>query len=194
MSMELTWEWPAGAAEVAIAWGHAGFVASPTEPADGRVRVTRAEYDRLGLWQLRNAPPVRHYFTVCVRDVEADACSPGVQVLEASGTEVQVDYRVVCKRGFLGFSARENWVRLSCRDAVELPAIVAVLKPAMPPLRPEDGRAIASAERVAFQAGVARLDLPADCGKGFIKLFFQDGRHAREFRLLPAAADDLKVV
>jgi len=193
-TIHLTWTWPAGAVEAIVAWRHESYPASPDDTSGGRRVVPRSEYDRGGLWPLRNAARTRHYFTVFVRDPNADIYSSGTHVVEASGLEAQVTYRVVTRRSLFRRAIQEAWVALRTKDDVRtLPALQAVLKEGLPPIRPEDGRTIASLDRLTFRDGVARIDLPANGTTGFVKLFFKDGRHAREIRLLPAANEQLRI-
>jgi len=193
-TINLTWTWPAGAVEALVAWRHDTYPTSAEDSSGERRPVTRSEYDRGGLWTLRNAARARHYFTVFVRDPDADIYSAGAQVIESSGLESQVTYRVVTRRSLIRRAVLEAWVELRTKDDVRtLPALVAVLKQGLPPIRPEDGRTIASLERLTFQDGAARIDLPASGTAGFVKLFFKNGRHAREIRLLPAAKEQLRI-
>lgn len=191
-TIHLTWTWPAGAVEALVAWRHDVFLTEPDGSAEGRRQVTRTEYERSGMWELRNAPRARHYFTVFVRDPDADICSAGAQALEGGGLEATVNYRVITKRTLLRRIIHEAWVDLHTKDVQALPALEVVLKQGLPPIRPEDGRVIASLERLDFVGGIARIDLPVN-GTGFVKLFFKDALHAREIRLRPAATDDLRL-
>jgi len=193
-TINLTWTWPAGAVEAHVAWRHDTYPTNPEDASGGRRPFTRSEYDRSGLWALRNAARARHYFTVFVRDPDADIYSSGAHVVEASGLESQVTYRVVTRRSLLRRAIQEAWVDLRTKDDVRtLPALLAVLQEGFPPTRPENGRTIASLDRLTFQDGAARIDLPANGATGFVKLFFKDGRHAREIRLLPAAKEQLRL-
>jgi hypothetical protein len=191
-TIHLTWTWPAGAVEALVAWRHDVFLTKPDGSAEGRRPVTRTEYERSGMCELRNAPRARHYFTVFVRDPDADICSAGAQALEGGGLEATVNYRVVTKRTLLRRIIHEAWVDLHTKDVQALPALEVVLKQGLPPIRPEDGRVIASLDRLDFVGGTARIALPVN-GTGFVKLFFKDAQHAREIRLRPAATDDLRL-
>jgi hypothetical protein len=193
-TIHLTWIWPAGAVEALVAWGQNAFPSRPDAPSlDGSRAITKTEYDRSGMWELRKAARVRHYFTVFVRDPEANIYSTGSQILEGGGLEAKVNYRVIVKRNLLRGSLREAWVELQTDEVRILPALHVVLKPSMPPLRPDDGRVLSSLNRLEFANGRARIDLPVNGPSGFVKLFFQNGQHAKEIRLLPAATDDLRL-
>ena len=192
-TIHLTWTWPAGAMEALVAWRHDTYPTSPENADGGHRAITRTEYDRGSLWEMRNAPRSRHYFTVFVQDSNADIYSAGAHVVEASGLEAQVTYRVIAKRRLIRRSIAEAWVDLRSKDVRTLPALQAVLKQGLPPIRPDDGRVVASLDRLEFLEGAARITLPANGSTGFVKLFFKDGQHAREIRLLPAAKEHLRL-
>lgn len=193
-TIHLTWGWPIGAVETLVSWRYDNYPESPDNASDGRRTVTRSEYDRDGLWTLRNAARSRHYFKVYVRDPDANIYSSGAQVVEASGLEAQVVYRVMTRRNLISRTIKEAWVDLRTKDDIHtLPAILTVLKQGLPPIRPEDGYTIVSLDRLTFQDGAARIDLPTNGVVGFIKLFFRDRHHAREIRLIPAAKEHLRL-
>lgn len=191
-TIQLTWMWPKGAIEVLIVWRHDAFPRVPEEVGERR-SLSRTEYEHAGLWELRNAPRLRHYFTVFVQGQEADLYSAGSQVLEASGLEAEVTYKVVTKRGVFSRSLKEAWIELRTRDLQRLPALQAVLKQGLPPARREDGRVVVDIDSLEFVSGFARIGLPPQEASGFVKLFFNDGQNARGIRLIPAAIDQLKI-
>lgn len=193
-SIHLTWCWPSGATEVRIVWKYDAQPTIPEDSAGGARTVTRSEYDRSSVWTLRNAKRARHYFTIFVRDPGAEIYSTGAYVLEANGLEVQVNYRVYTQRNLLRRSLQKAWIELqTTAEVTSLPALIAVLKHGLPPTRPEDGRIIVRLSYLAFHDGKARIDLPVDDAIGFIKLFFKDGVHAQEIRLMPASQEQLKI-
>jgi len=193
-TIHLTWTWPPGSREALVLWRDDAFPEGPRDSRGGRRTITREDYDRLGLCELRDAPRTRHYFTVLVREPGTGVHSDGARVLEAGGLEAEVEYRVVQRRGLLGLTARRTWIELTSRDGLAgLPALQAILKAGVVPLRPEDGRVVASLEGLAFRQGSARIDLQVGAAAGFVKLFFKDGRHARDIRLIPAGPDQLRI-
>jgi hypothetical protein len=194
-AIHLTWRWPAGAAETLVVWRTDTFPTGPDDANSARRVVTRSEYDRSGNWTLRNPARVRHYFAVFVRDGEHEVYSTGAQVLESSGLESLVSYRAVnVRRGLFRRAGPSAYIELRADESVlTLPGLIAVLKPNLPPLRPGDGHTVASLDRLDFRNGVARIELDANGQVGFVKVFFTDDRHAREFRLRPGPLEQLKV-
>lgn len=193
-TIHLTWTWPTDATQARVGWRHDMYPESPDDEEGVRTEVTRSEYERNGFWVLQNVRRTRHYFTVFVRDPDAEIFSTGANVMDASGLEAQVTYRVVARRSLFSRAIQEAWVDLRTKDEIQsLPALHVVLKTGLPPIRPEDGRTIVSLERLAFQDGAARINLPANGATGYVKLFFRDGRHAREVRLLPADKEHLSL-
>jgi tetratricopeptide (TPR) repeat protein len=193
-NIHLTWAWPTGATEVLVAWSHDACPASPEEAQGGSRRLTQDAYERAGQWTLRNAARARHYFTVFVHDAASGLFSSGARIVEARGLETQIRYCVKARYSLWRRNLQAAWVELQAsRDVKELPAVVAVWKRGMPALSAEDGRIVASSACVSFREGSARIELPVDMTKGFVKLFFRDGSHAGEIRLMPAPPSELKI-
>jgi hypothetical protein len=193
-SIILTWAWPDQAEQALVVWDYDAYVTSPDGAGAGRRLVSRREFDVAKLFELRQAPARRHCFTVFVRDPIAEIHSTGRSVLESSGVECRVAYKVVTRRRLIFRSSSEAWVELRAdADLARLPAVRAVLKEGSPPLRPDDGQEIAVCREVELVKGVGRIVLPAAHGGGFVKLFFVDGADAREIRLMPAVRDELRL-
>lgn len=193
-SIYLRWHWPRGANEVFITWRHDRFPRSHEEQVDGARRLTRAEYDRTGQFLISQAIEKRHYFRIFVKDTDYDFYSAGMKALEAGGLETQIRYRVSTTKSLFRRSVTEIWIELSTEVAVsEIPAVLAVLRDDLPPLSPDDGRIIARKPNVSFADGQGRIELPANATRGYVKLFFQNARNARQFRLMPAAKNNLRI-
>lgn len=192
--IHLTWEWPPGAVAVVIGWRHDVYPVQPEEATGGRRTVTLSEYNRNGMWVLRKAKRERHYFAIFVYDPDADIFSSGRNLLEASGLETLVSYRVITRRSLIRRRLKKAWMELKSKEKIRaIPALLVVHKRGSPPLRPGDGQTIARISRLSFKAGVARIDLPINGHDGYVKLFFQNGQDTHEFRLLSAPLNQIKI-
>lgn len=193
----LTWRWPPGTDEVLVAYTHDHHPISPRELGANCARVTRAGYQRTNGWELRAAKTARHFFTVFVKASSGDLHSPGARILETMGQTTTVRYCVGLKKGgLLGRSLQAAWVDLECSDGIPaLPALLVLGKSGQQPLSPTDGVLLAEVPELRFTEGRARIDLPTErAGKStYVKVFFKDGKHAREIRLLPAANEELRL-
>ena len=138
---------------------------------------------------------MRHFITVFVKS--GDLHSPGARVVETMGHDTIVRYRVgVKKSGLLGRTIEAAWLDLECADPLPgLPAVVALGKNGQQPLSPSDGTLLVEVAEVHFRDGRARIDIPRENVRPSlqVKLFFKDGRHAREIRLLPGAENELRL-
>lgn len=190
----LTWAWPSGASEVFVGWRNDDYPQSPEAANAGGQLVTQKEYDREGLWVLRKAPRVRHYFTLFVRDSKSEIYSSGTGILDANGLEARVMYRVVKRYSRFRRILQESWIALETDGSIgSLPGLRVVVKQGSPPIRPENGRVLLKLDHIDFDMGMARINLPEDEVNGYIKLFFENGLEARELRLIPADQEQLRL-
>ncbi len=193
--VQLTWNWPAGAKEVLICWRPDRFP-NNGQDAEGKEVVTLDAYRVDGYWThrgTRQGTPKAHYFTVFVQDPVTRTLSEGVSVMESSGVEVAISYCVVAQRRLWKGPLQQAWIELSATQNHTLPPLAIVLKEEKMPLSAEDGVVLVRLPKLELQPGKTRVDLPLNRGKGYVKLFFQDSRFARQFRLLPGPLDSMRL-
>ncbi len=192
-TINLTWTWPAKAEEAVVAWKHDTYPASMDDNLAGRLPITRKEYDRHGTWTLKHADRKRYYFTVFVRDPESDITSSGAHVVEASGSEIQITYHLLIHRNLFSRTIKDIHIELQTKDRVDImPAMIVVLNHRRIPVHPGDGSTIATLSQLSLSRGSAEVSLPKNI-KGYVKLFFKDGRHAKEIRLMPVDVQKMKI-
>jgi len=194
-NLVLTWQWPIGASEVQVAYHHDHFPTTADENGATKVWVTRSEYERNHCWELRSAALQKYYFTVFVRDSNADIYSSGVNLLEAMGQENLVRYQVIVKHKFFSKTPQAAWIELISEEGAPLEGVQVVRKAKYPPVSKNDGVIVAEAEQITFMNKRSRIEIPTQHLKegGYLKLFFKDDALAKEVRLLPAAKDKLKI-
>jgi len=191
----LQWTWPAGIEEVLIRYA---FDQAPAEAQGGaapRLRVTRAEYERAGYWELKVDTPQSHHFTIFARGAGIEAYSPGVRVVASMGKAVSVNYRVVVRRNLFPRRIREAWVELSSDECRSLPGLELRSQRREPPVFQTDGQSLVNLSGIDLQNGRARIDIPP-VGWGpdtYVKLFLTDSGQASQVRLLPSRKEDLLV-
>jgi serine/threonine protein kinase len=187
-TVTLTGTWPTGATEALVSWRRDSFPKTPDDAADGRRVFTRSEYDlRNGFLRINGVAHGRHYFTVFVR-----ASGAGPYAASRVVESVEIRYRIVTRKDLRRRTITQAWIDLQASEDVErLPGVRAVMAGAVP-MRPDDGRVVASIAELAFVERSARIDLPPAGLDGFVKLFFTDDRHSREYRLI-ANPDELRV-
>ena len=192
-TINLTWVWPKNAAEAVIMWQKDDYPTNPNAAIGGSKIITRNEYNKNAMFLLKNAARTPHYFTVFIKDPNADIYSSGVNVVEACGNKTDVTYKVVTQRWLFFFSIQKAWIEFQTKENMrQLPPIVVVLQQNFPPIRKEKGMTITTLASLKFDEGSARIDLDVDI-KGYIKVFFQDGEDAKKIHLIPAAKKQLKV-
>lgn len=195
--IHLSWIWPTGAQEVLVAWRVDKHPGSPGEPGTNSARVSRTVYDNTSGWTLRVQKPQRHFFTVFVKSTIGELFSAGANGLEMMGQSTTVTYRVGRKKGgWLGRTVQSAWLELECDEPdFRLPAVVVIGRDGEPPLSPSDGSVLTDSPVITFLGAKATIDLPKESTSAttFVKLFFKDGRHAKEIRLLPGSNDQLRL-
>lgn len=189
----LMWNWPKDARDAQVAYSYDAFPEDAVEGNATRLNVARAEYERTGCWELRNATRQRHYFSVFVKDPDGDFFSSGAHVLESMGQTTTVSYSVVVKKGLLKRGIREAWVELRCDGVQSLRGIRIIGKQRNPPTSASDGVLLGEVPSLSFEQGLARIDVARHHydSSYYVKLFFEDPGVAQEVRLLPSAKDQL---
>lgn len=191
----LQWTWPAGIEEVLIRYA---FDQAPAEAQGGdapRLRVTRAEYERAGYWELKVDTPQSHHFTIFARGTGREAYSSGVRVIASMGKAVSVNYRVVVRRNLYPRRIREAWVELTSDECRSLPGLELRHQRRQPPVFQTDGQSLVNLPSLDLKNGRARIDIP-QAGWGpdtYVKLFLADPGQASQVRLLPCRKEDLLV-
>jgi hypothetical protein len=193
----LTWDWPPGTEEVAVCYKNDAYSTRPDEPGITRARVTHGAYDRCHGFEVRALRRDRHYFTVFVIDATGHLYSAGARILEPMGQGTTVRYCVSLKKaGLLRRGVTEVWLDLQCDKPVcSLPALLLLGKDGRQPLSPSDGQLLVEIPELHFAEGRARIDIPKERTRPstYVKLFFKDGRHAQEIRLMPGSAEELRL-
>lgn len=193
----LTWTWPPGAAQVVVAYALDHFPPAPGDLAATETLIDHATYQRTRGLELRNLKPARYHFSVFVCSADGALHSAGVRVLEPMGQSTIVRYRVRLKKGgFLNRNVVSAWVELQCDQPLEtLQPLMLRARDGQPPLGAADGLLLTEVDALRFEKGVARVEIPlASAGpSAFVKLFFKDGAHAREVRLMPAGNEELRL-
>ncbi len=191
----LQWTWPAGIEEALIRYD---FNKAPAEPQGGdapRLRVTRAEYERAGYWELKVDTPQSHHFTIFARGAGMEAYSSGVGVVASMGKAVSVNYRVVVRRNLYPRRIREAWVELTSDECRSLPGLELRHQRGQPPVFQTDGQSLVNLPSLDLKDGRARIDIP-QAGwdpDTYIKLFLTDPSQASQVRLLPSRKENLLV-
>jgi hypothetical protein len=193
----LSWDWPPGADDVAVCYRNDQYPVAPDETGATCARATRAAYRRNDGFEIRAAQPARHFFTLFVRASAGAIYSAGARVFESMGQGTIVRYRAgVKKSGIFGRSVDAAWVELQCDEPLaSLPAVIVLGKDGRQPLSPGDGALLAEEPDLHFADGRARIEIPKERAtrSTYVKVFFKDGRHAREIRLQPASSELLRL-
>lgn len=190
----LTWNWPEGAEKVIISLNHNNFAKSLNTPGTRNFAVARAEYDRLGYWEIRDVEKRRHYFTVRVKANVGELCSTGVDVLEPLGQETKINYRVnVQKSGWRGKTVDAVRFELLSHQCPSLHGLVMVIKERHVPMGLNDGLLVPIPGQVTFQDGRAIIPVPKEhwSSQKYGKLYFQDPQQSLEYCLIPAPKHQL---
>ncbi|HYX25536.1 MAG TPA: zinc ribbon domain-containing protein [Thermoanaerobaculia bacterium] len=195
--LALTWDWPAGADEILVAWAHDKYPENPLHVQGRQAPVTRREYERAGCWLLPHPERRPHYFSIFTKAPGADLYSLPARIVDTLGQGVTVSYQVMVRKTLLRRSIEAAWIELTCSNGASttLPAVLVVGKPQSVPLSPKDGQVLAEAPAIRFEQGKATLPIPSPHwpGRPYVRLFFKSSEDAREIRLLPAEQERLRI-
>ncbi|KAA2261292.1 hypothetical protein F0L68_17725 [Solihabitans fulvus] len=132
-TVRLTWEWPAGVAEVLVVWRASGPPQGPGDPAASRTEVTRVSYDSAGV-HLSVAGGGDYWFGVCTAFPGGDGkqYGPLTSVRESMTGEARYEVR---RASLLSRGKRV----LTVDGADVLPDMVLVGKTGTRPMNQDDG-------------------------------------------------------
>jgi hypothetical protein len=191
----LTWDWPPGLTEAAVAWSHDKYPADHNSADAAKTPVTLAQYSQRGCWILPNAERKAHYFSVFAA-APGGLYAPPARIVESMGNVVSVSYEVSMERTVFG-KAKSAWVALTCTDKgnTVLPGVVVIGKPGLPPLSSTDGIVLTEWLSVPLTKGAGRIPLGKEhLGSNLlVKLFFKNPDDCRMIRLFPAEASKLRI-
>lgn len=133
-TVQLTWEWPAGATTARVVWRTSARPTGPTDPDATVLDVTRVTYDSSGV--SLPVPAGDHWFGVCTVLGDGAARSFGPLVLKQESTTRTVHYTI--ERA--SFWRRDRKVLVVRGEpGLELPVIVLTAKTGVRPLDADDG-------------------------------------------------------
>lgn len=145
-TVQLTWEWPAGATAARVVWRTSQKPTGPTDPEASVLDVTRVTYDSSGV--SLPVPVGDHWFGVCTVLTDGTARSFGPLVLAQESTALTLQYTI--ERAFWRRSRRVLVVQ--GEPGLELPSIVLTAKTSIRPLDADDGEQLLHTD-----AGVAPI-------------------------------------
>lgn len=133
-TVQLTWEWPAGATAARVVWRTSTKPTGPTDPKASVLDVTRVTYDSSGV--SLPVPAGDHWIGVCTVLSDGTAWSFGPLVLKQESTTATAHYTVERTR-----FRRPNHRVLVVRGepGLQLPSIVLTAKTSVRPLNADDG-------------------------------------------------------
>ncbi|TDV57465.1 hypothetical protein [Actinophytocola oryzae] len=181
-TVQLTWEWPAGATAARVVWRTAAKPTGPTDPDASVLDVTRVTYDSSGV--SLPVPDGDHWFGVCTVLTDGRARSFGPLVLKREKTRATVDYTI--ERGPF-WRPRLRVLVVRGEPGLELPAIVVTARSGLRPLDADDGEHVLRVE--AGTAPVrAEFTVPAGLRRPVhVRAFARDDRTV----LVPSRPDQL---
>lgn len=203
--IRVTWNWPAGCVEARLSYSHTGWPEVGDQAADSgthangqgttTVRVSRAEYDRGGSFDLRQ-PAAQDYYLVVQASTSqngetilAPGTSPGARAHVRVLSKVTVEYEI--RRPALG---RRAYLLLRTGKKTTLPSLVLLRKQGALPLSRQDGECVLRVEgpcRVDRELRIG-LTTPENGHQSYVKLFLEDDGLYESINVLHPERDRLR--
>lgn len=193
----LDWNWPHGAKLAVVAWRYDHFPKRADEELISKQTVSLEQYERSGGLCLTQFENRSHYFSVfsMLETATKTFYSSGEQVMLPMGDLAEIFYEVKLKRNLFRKVKSAQLNLWSTKSGVTLPEAVLVSKPGYQPLDKDDGHTIMTLARIHLSSGKAALEIPGQyLQAGHVaKLFLEQSHDTKYCRLLPAAADKLRL-
>src|SRR5579883_611278 len=176
-AIRLNWTWPANCQEVLVAYDYRAW---PQLPGTGvnTYKVTRAEYEHRGYFDIRGTPNSDHYIVVAaiIRQGNDQIIGSGTRIQARLASKIVIEYEIKLPRGFFG--PKKLLLHITSRTAGSLPTLLLVSKQGRLPLRKEEGEPFIRFEGPVLIESELDLELPIKSlpPRTFGKLYLEDDR------------------
>lgn len=176
-AIRLNWAWPANCQEVLVTYDYRGWP-QITNNSPNLSKVTRAEYEYKGYYDIRGTQNCDYYIVVAavIRQNADQIIGSGARIQARLASKIIITYEIKMPRSLFG--PKKRLLHISARSAGSLPTLVIVSKQGRLPLRKEEGEPIFRLEGPVPIEGELEYELP-DRSFGprtFGKLYLEDDR------------------
>lgn len=192
IALRMQWSWPANCQEVIVAYGYNGWPQLDEATANIR-KVTRAEYDFHGHYDIRGATNQDHYIVVAaiIKQGSEQIIAPGARVLAGLASKIVVTYEIRQPK----FGRKKRTLHLYVRTPGQLPALLLVSKRDGLPFRKTEGEPFHQVEGPLTIEKELAIELPdkAFPPRTFGKLYLVDDHEYNVVTIQHPSEDKLRL-
>jgi hypothetical protein len=193
--IHLSWKWPPGATRAAVCYSYDAYPKAPDGGGTIRQEITLNEYKRNGMFTMRGVERRAHYFSLFATTTDGRLHSEPLTRLVQMGQSREVRYRIISPKSFFArLTGRASKPELEMKGFGHMPETILVAKPRVVPRGPDDGEKLLHIPEMEL-AGTCRVPIPrtqASSGN-VVKLFFVNGSHVEEIKLISGPLHELKL-
>lgn len=174
-AIRLLWTWPANCQEALVSYNYDGWP-QPHSLTANTQRVTRAEYDYQGHYDIKSAQDRDHYIVVAavIKQGNVSIAGAGLRVQARLASRIAVTYEIKTARNLFG--PKKHLLHISSRTSGTLPTLLLILKQGRLPTRKAEGEPFHRLEGPIPIVNDLEFELPerAFAPKTFGKLYLED--------------------
>jgi len=172
-ALRLRWNWPVNCSEALVSYSYAGWPQS-NEPGTITRKVTRAEYEFVGHFDIRGTVNQDYYIVVSaiVKQGNEQIITPGARLLARQASKVDLTYEIRQAR----FGRKQRTLYLSVRTPGKVPTLLLVTKRNGLPFKKTEGELFYRVEGPVSVEKDLPIPLPDKVfpANTFGKLFLED--------------------
>ncbi len=193
-ALRLQWTWPGNCQEAMVCFDSDQWPV-PGQATANAVRVSRAEYDRHGHYDIRGASGSNYYIVVAavVRQGSEEIIAAGARVEAQLASKVVLTYEIKQARGLFG--PKQSTLHLYARTPGHLPSLLLVSKQGRLPVTKTEGNVLLRQAGPLFVKDHVAIPLPdtATPPRSFVKLYLEDDRDYNRVIIQHPAEDKLRL-
>ncbi len=193
-ALRLQWMWPTNCQETLVCFDFERWP-SPGQATTNVLRVSRAEYERYGRYDIRGASGSDYYIVVAavVRQDNEEIVAAGTRIQARLATKVVLTYEIKQARGLFG--PKQRTLHLYARTPGKLPSLLLVSRQGRLPVSKTEGNILFRQPGPFFLEDHLVIPLPdtATPPKTFAKLYLEDDRYYNEVIIHHPGEDKLRL-
>jgi hypothetical protein len=194
-TLRLQWTWPANCQEVLVSFDTEGWP-NPQGARTNTQKVTRAEYEYMGHYDIRGTTNQDHYIVVSaiIKQGSDQIVSPGLRVQARLASQIVVEYEIKMSRNL--FRPKQLMLHLHTRTPGTLPTFLIMSKQGRLPINKAEGNLFHRQEGPINIEKDLVIILPdkAVPPKTFGKLYLEDDSLYNLVRINHPSEDKLRLV
>jgi hypothetical protein len=194
-SLRLRWRWPSDCKEVYLVYQHAGW-SKPNEKGATTIRLTHAQYEILGHYDIQNPLKQDYYFVVYAvirqdgQKVTASGSSDGSRALFSLLSKLEIRYEI--KKSIIG---RKFIIQLNIDGGGTLPRLVLTEKQNSLPMNKNDGETVLITEKQSISHNRIDIAMPKirKQHRSYVRLFTDDPSLSNTVTILHPSREKLRL-